>query len=133
MDVILSIKPNYVEKILSYEKQYEFRRRIFKQDVCRVIIYSTAPIKKFVGFFELKEVVDDTPYNLWSNFSDVAGIDEVDFFNYFEDCEVGFALKISNLKIFNEPVDVSHLDGFTAPQSFKYINENKSSKLLNLR
>ena len=31
-DVLLSVKPEYVEKILEEKKKYEFRRSIFKRN-----------------------------------------------------------------------------------------------------
>ena len=33
MNLIISIKPQFVEKILSGEKKYEFRRRIYRKEV----------------------------------------------------------------------------------------------------
>ena len=35
MNVLLSIKPRFVEKILEGEKRFEFRKGIFKQDVAK--------------------------------------------------------------------------------------------------
>jgi len=47
MNVLLSIKPKYVEKIVNGEKQYEFRKRIFRnKNVRKAFIYSTSPTKK---------------------------------------------------------------------------------------
>lgn len=43
MRVLLSIKPEFVKKIISGEKKYEFRRKIFKRDVKIVIIYASYP------------------------------------------------------------------------------------------
>ena len=40
MNVILSIKPEFVEKIFSGEKQYEYRKILFKQKVDTVYIYA---------------------------------------------------------------------------------------------
>ena len=46
MDVLISIKPKYVKKIISKEKKYEFRKNIFKKNVDTIIIYTTSPEKK---------------------------------------------------------------------------------------
>ena len=51
MNVILSIKPEFVEKIFSGEKQYEYRKILFKQKVDTVYIYASRPISKIVGEF----------------------------------------------------------------------------------
>ena len=49
MKVILSIKPEFVEKIINGEKKFEYRRKIFKKDVEKVLIYASSPIKLVVG------------------------------------------------------------------------------------
>lgn len=132
MNVLISIKPEFVEKIISHEKRYEFRRRIFKKEVKNVIIYSTAPSKKIVGYFELEGIIKDSPKNLWNFCSDFAGINEKDFFNYFEGLSKGFALKIGHLELFENFVDVDSLEGFSAPQSFKYLDDASFDKLISL-
>ena len=121
MDVLMSIKPQYVEKIISKEKTYEFRKSIFKKEVNNVIIYATSPKKKIVGYFELEDIIKDTPSNLWNNFSDKAGISKKDFFDYFKGKDEGFALKIGKLAILDDFIDVDCFEDFKAPQSFKYV------------
>lgn len=128
MDVLISIKPQYVEKIISKEKTYEFRKSIFKKEVNNVIIYATAPEKKIVGSFELEDIVKDTPSNLWDNFSNNAGISKKDFFDYFKGKDVGYALKIGKLDILDEFIDTDCLDDFNAPQSYKYVDKDEFFK-----
>lgn len=125
MDVLISIKPQYVEKIISKEKTYEFRRSVFKREVSNVVIYATAPEKKIVGSFELDGIIRDTPSNLWDNFSNKAGICEKDFFSYFDGKDEGFALKVGELDILDDFIDVDCLDGFKAPQSFMYVDKGE--------
>ena len=124
MNLLMSIKPEFVGKILAYEKLYEFRKSIFKQKVEKVFIYSTYPVKKIVGCFEVGEIICESPIELWNSFSDVSGIFEKDFFKYYEGSEEGFAIKIDNLQIFDEFIDMSKYDEFKAPQSFCYVENN---------
>ena len=65
MNVILSIKPEFVEKIFSGEKQYEYRKILFKQKVDTVYIYASRPICKIVGEFKIDEILCDKPENIW--------------------------------------------------------------------
>ncbi len=133
MDVLISIKPQYVEKIISKEKTYEFRRSVFKRDVTNVIIYATAPEKKIIGSFELEDIIRDTPSNLWNNFSNKAGICKKDFFDYFKGKDEGFALKVGELNILDDFIDVNCLDDFRAPQSYTYVDKEEFfSKIHNL-
>ena len=47
MKVLLSIKPEFVEKIFAGTKKYEFRKSLFKKNgVKDVVIYASAPIKR---------------------------------------------------------------------------------------
>ena len=45
--IILSIHPKHIEKILSGEKRYEYRKRI-PLDINYLIVYATAPTKKLL-------------------------------------------------------------------------------------
>ena len=124
MNLLISIKPEVVNKILAYEKLYEFRKSIFKQEVEKIFIYSTYPVKKIVGYFEVGEVIHDSPIVLWNSFSEFSGISKKDFFNYYAGVDEGFAIKIKNLHVFDEFIDMDDYDDFRAPQSFCYVENN---------
>lgn len=104
MDVILPIKPKYCDEIKKGTKKYEFRRKRFSLNTRIVYMYSTVPVGKIVGTFEVKKIIEDTPKMLWAKFKDAAGIEEADFFSYFEGVETGFAIEIKNAQ-FVEPYD----------------------------
>lgn len=125
MNLLISIKPEFVKKILAYEKLYEFRKSIFKEDVDKIFIYSTYPVKKIVGYFEVNEIICESPQELWNSFSEVSGISKKDFFKYYANSNEGFAIKIDNLHIFEEYIDMSQYDDFRAPQSCCYVENNK--------
>ena len=44
--ILLSINPEYAEKIMDGSKKFEFRKRKCKRRVDKIIIYSTSPVKK---------------------------------------------------------------------------------------
>ncbi len=46
MKVLLSIKPDFVQEMARGRKRFEYRRRIFKQDVDSVVIYACRPVGK---------------------------------------------------------------------------------------
>ena len=125
MNLLISIKPEFVKKILAYEKLYEFRKSIFKEDVDKIFIYSTYPVKKIVGYFEVGEIICESPQELWNSFSEVSGISKKDFFKYYANSNKGFAIKIDNLHIFEEYIDMNQYEDFRAPQSFCYVENNK--------
>jgi predicted transcriptional regulator len=121
-DAILSIKPIYAKNILSGGKKVEFRKKIFKKSVERVYIYSSSPQKMIVGYFTIKEIVEDTPSNLWKKFHNVGGIDKDSFFEYFKDSDIGYSLVIKKVVKFDEEKDpIDFMENFSAPQSYIYL------------
>jgi len=123
MDVLLSIKPKFAAAIMDGRKKYEFRKIIFsKENIYYVYIYSTAPIKKIIGVFKVNNIIKDRPSALWDQLRDDAGISEDEFFNYFKNKEMGFALEIKDVKRFEKPLNSKSLfPNFVPPQSFSYI------------
>lgn len=123
MSVLLSIKPKYVREIEQGSKLYEFRKSIFKQDTDEIWVYASAPVKQIVGKIFIDKIIEDTPKNLWRECYSSAGIEERDFFNYFAGKEKGYAIKIKEYEIFENPID-PYIENttFTAPQSYAYIS-----------
>lgn len=123
MKVLLSIKPEFVEKILDGTKRYEFRKSAFKRDgVKSVVIYSTMPVGKVVAEFEIKEVHQKTPDEIWTDTKDYSGISEDFFYDYFHGRERAVAIEVGNLKVYEQPLNLDELgEGITAPQSYRYI------------
>ncbi len=80
MKVLLSIKPEYVEKIFSGYKQYEFRRVIFKKSlVTTIVVYASSPIQKVVGELTIEFIIFDKLNSLWKITSDQGGISKETF------------------------------------------------------
>lgn len=46
MNIIISMNPEFVNKIIKETKKVEYRTRIPKNSVQKLIIYESAPIKK---------------------------------------------------------------------------------------
>ena len=60
MKILLSIKPQFVEKIFSGEKKYEFRKTEFKRkNIDSIIVYSSGNIKKIVGYYQKNNIPTD--------------------------------------------------------------------------
>ncbi|MCB9423236.1 MAG: hypothetical protein H6667_25795 [Ardenticatenaceae bacterium] len=124
MVALFSIKPEYVEKIFSNEKLYEYRKVIFKKRVQKIVVYSTMPVGMIVGEFDVDDVLVDRPSEIWDQTKSVSGVEETFFRQYFQGREKGYAIKIGNKKKYSKPVDPKELfDSFIAPQSFKYLDD----------
>lgn len=125
MKAILSIKPEFVEKIISGEKKYEFRKKMFKQEIKSVIIYSTKPVGCFVGEFKLKKVLSGDIEQIWSKTNLYAGISQDFFIEYFKNSDTAYAMRIDDLTVYDDPINpCSIIPNFKPPQSFCYVSEN---------
>lgn len=124
MKVLLSIKPQFVEEIFNGSKKFEYRKKIFKREgIKSVVIYSTMPVGKIVGEFDIEDILEDEPKSLWKKTKKHAGISEDFYDSYFLDRDKGYAIKIKSLKRYAEPKCPHEVYGkFTAPQSFKYVS-----------
>ena len=84
MKILLSIKPEYAEKILNGEKHFEFRKKLPKNiAITKVVIYATKPIGKIIGEFEINRFLSTTPNELWKLTKDHSGIAKKFFDQYF--------------------------------------------------
>lgn len=126
MNVLLSIKPEYAQKILDRDKKYEFRRTSFRDaNLIEIIyMYATSPVQRIVGSFKISEIIQQRPEYLWDQFGSKSGInDRTIFMNYFSDTDTGYAMRIEEVEAFDDPIDPrKHARQFNPPVSFKYIN-----------
>ena len=77
---LLSIHPEFVERIVDGSKTIELRRISLPAELRHVVVYATAPVMKIVGYFDVEEIVQDSPANVWRDYCGVAGIDKKRFF-----------------------------------------------------
>lgn len=122
MKALLSIKPEFVEQIFKGVKKFEYRKALFKNKVSHVVVYSTMPVGKIVGEFEIEDIIQDKPSKLWSQTQQHSGISHNFFKDYFKGRSRAFAIKIKNPTRYKTPIDpYKAYDNFTAPQSFLYF------------
>ncbi len=121
--VLMSIKPEYVQGIMSGRKIYEFRKKACKRTVDRIYIYSTVPVKKIVGEAEIESIIVDTPEELWKITHKGAGIKKEFYDRYYENRGEAVAYKLINVKKYKKPRALSEMGIKTAPQSYQYIEE----------
>ena len=123
MRVLLSVKPEYAEKILSGRKRFEFRKAIFRRpNVKIVVLYSTMPVGRVVGEFAVADVHSAKPADVWTLTRQFAGISRTFFNEYFEGRDVAHAIEVRTVKRYRKPLALSQLvPSGCAPQSFRYL------------
>jgi predicted transcriptional regulator len=127
MQVLLSIKPQYSQKIFSGEKKYEFRRRKPKCAVDRVFVYESSPAKNIVGWFSVKHVLVGSP-------EEASGIEKSNYFSYCRGRDIVYAFEIDEISKFAYPMDPFELFcDFKPPQSFLYLDGSKIDEIIEKR
>lgn len=122
MKVLLSIKPEFADKIFNGEKRYEFRRTIFKNEAVKtVLVYASSPVQKVIGEFEIETIIKKDPENLWNSTYEFAGISKEYFMKYFADKDFGFAIKIKKTRKYKVPKCIKKDFNSFPPQSFLYL------------
>lgn len=122
MKVLLSIKPEFVEKIFAGTKKYEFRKSLFqRRDIKHIVIYASAPIKRVVGEFEIAEILSDDVDVIWEKTKRHSGISKEFYMSYFHHKGQANAIRIGHVTKYNKPKSLSDFNIQHAPQSFRYL------------
>ncbi len=123
MRVLLSIKPEFAERIFDGTKKFEFRKAIFKnQEIKTIVVYASSPMQKVIGEVEIETIINDNFPSLWKKTKRYAGIKEDFFYQYFAERENGFAIKIKSFKRYKKPLCLRKDYNLTPPQSFLYLS-----------
>lgn len=129
--LLLSIKPEYANKIFAGKKKVELRRvrtRLESGDL--VLIYVSSPKKALVASFEVDRIitVENLPKelnNLWKQVKEEAGVNRKQFDNYYEGASVGVGIFLKNLQPFPKPLELEslrkELPNIKPPQSYRYL------------
>lgn len=122
--ILISIKPEYVEKILCGSKKYEYRKVIpKKENVNRLVIYSSFPVKKIVGEAEVLDLLKLPPKELWEITKSTSGITRKFFDSYYKGRKIACAFKLGKVTIYEKELNLSDVGISSAPQSFLYLED----------
>ena len=119
--ILLSIKPIYAQRIFKGEKLFEFRKRLCRKGISKIIFYVTAPVCKILGEAEIENILADTPSNLYEKTKHAAGIEKELFDFYFQNSSIGYAYQLKNILEYHTPKNLSDYHIKHAPQSFVYL------------
>lgn len=121
--ILMPINPEYVDQILSGEKKYEYRKiKAKRNNIDKMIIYSTSPIMRVVAEVDIEDIIEDNPDVLWELTKRNSGITK-DFYNkYFKNRDSAVAYKLGNVTIYDNPKKLEDIGINYVPQSFVYID-----------
>lgn len=129
--ILISIKPNYIEKILAGSKIIELRKRLGKHFIPdnEIYLYSSSPVKALVGKTIIKKVVSKELSSLYHCKNEIlkdACITETDFDEYFGNSMFCHLIYLGKVTLIQKPLDIQFLRsvGISPPQSFCYLQKN---------
>ena len=135
--LLLSLKPSYADMIFDGLKKAELRRRmalyIEKRDV---FVYVSSPRREVRGGFRVGQVWTGTPAHVWQFVENIASMGKREFDTYFSGSKVAFALEITKVWEYDDPVQLSLLrhcfSQFVVPQSWRYLRSEEYELLARL-
>lgn len=122
MKIILSIKPEFANKIFDGTKKFEFRRILFSnKDVKTIVVYASSPISKVIGEFEIDRILHDDLEFLWRKTYKYSGISQEYYLQYFKGKKSGYAIAVKNARRYKRELCIEENFGVRPPQSFAYL------------
>lgn len=126
---LMSIKPEFVDGILSGEKKFEYRKNRCSRSIDRIVIYSSSPVKKIVAEVEIKGVLSGTPEEIWSQTQEGSGTSKLFFSDYYKGHSVAYAYVLGKVTKFKTGRTLSYYGVKKAPQSFVYVDIKSRHKV----
>ena len=120
--MLLSINPEFVERILNGTKLFEYRKFRCREDVDKIIIYATAPQKQVVAEAEIEDIIEDDVLNVWRQTKQHSGITYSFFRKYYKGKKKAVAYRLKNVILYDQPLSLEDIGVSWAPQSYCYLS-----------
>ncbi|MEG1313550.1 MAG: ASCH domain-containing protein [Bacilli bacterium] len=122
--ILISINPEYVDRILDGSKKYEYRK-VLAKDVDLLIIYSTSPVMKIVGEVKVMGNIEMAPSTLWEKTKKEAGISRKKYREYFKGRKKAYAYLLGDVLKYETGKRLTDIGINNAPQSFVYLKQEQ--------
>ena len=132
--ILLSVRPEYMNKILAGEKNIEIRRvRPQISSNATILFYASSPEKQLVALARLTDVEILSPLDLWASSGTGSALSKEEFLDYLSGRTYGVAISFADLVEIDPPITLSELrfiwPGFHPPQSHLFISESQLDEL----
>ena len=121
--ILLSVKPEYADRIFRGIKLYEYRKCLPQKQINKIIIYATFPTMKIIGEVNVIGILSGSRTAIWEKTKKNAGISRVKYREYFKGCKIAYAHQLENAITYDVPKTLEDLGIAFPPQSFIYIGE----------
>ena len=123
--ILLSIHPEFVDKIVKEEKTVEYRKVLPKGRIEKIVIYATYPIQKVVAEAEFKGYIISSPNVVWNMTKDVGGVSKEQFDSYYRNNRECIVFRLGKVTVYDNPKTLDELGLENAPQSFVYLEDDE--------
>lgn len=136
---ILSIKPEFAEKILAQTKTIELRKSTLglKQgDI--IVFYVSVPRQEIALWVRVADIEISNINMMWNKNNQKLGIDHARYLEYFEDNSDAVGIHLGDVNAVHPPITLQKIQilvpGFTPPQGLIWVSRNifKYQELLDL-
>ncbi len=125
MSIIISIHPEFARQIRKGNKTVEVRRRgVNIPSGSKLWVYETLPSGKVEFCVFVDYVYKGTPSEIWDKYSSKIGIEANRFFEYFEGCDDGSAIVVSQVEVLEKSVSLAEIKSFgykSIPQTYRKL------------
>jgi predicted transcriptional regulator len=123
--LVVSIKPEFAQKIFNGEKSIELRKsapNVSPGDT--MVVYCTDPVKAVIGVCEVKEVLKMKPAQLWRSHNEALGIDKKRYEAYYSNVTIAVGIVLASASRLVKEIPLStlkkNIPTFQPPQTFRY-------------
>jgi predicted transcriptional regulator len=121
--ILMPINPKYVNLILSGAKRVEYRKiKPKRNNIDKMIIYSTSPVSKVVGEVEVLNILVDKPDEIWKLTQNYSGVSKTFYDDYYKNKEFAVAFMLGNVTIYDKAKNLKDIGINYIPQSFIYLD-----------
>jgi predicted transcriptional regulator len=127
--LVVSVKPEFAEKIFTGEKSIELRKstpNVSPGDI--VVVYCTSPVKAVVGICQVKEIIKLKPSAMWRIHNCVLGIDKKRYEEYYNDAAVAVGIVLKSVSKLDQNISLIDIRKmfplFQPPQTFRYLSKS---------
>lgn len=129
--LLMSIRKEFADQILSGQKTVELRRRSPRVlDGERLAIYCPTPEMELIAMARVHSIIAASPQKLWTEVSLSSGLRRNEYDEYFLGAKQAVGIFLSEPIRSGSPISLSELreawPGFHPPQEFRYLDDKQA-------
>ena len=135
LDIVISVKEQYLAMILAGEKRVELRRKTVNVPLgSRVWLYATCPSAQICAYATVENITSDSPQVIWRKYHREVGISSEEYELYMAGASVACAIRLRDIRRIDPELSLAELrkkiKGFHPPQFFKKLTLGSAEREL---